>query len=141
VVDGVVRAILCAVVLAACGTQPLTSSSPPPDGDSPVPLVPLSVDTYFILAMPACGAPNPEGCVMELGFCADGSYAHKLGDAITIGAYGVDEQSIAVDTSAAFQFDFEDDYSDDAVGTMFGPWNPTTADTDADVRCDASSAS
>ena len=140
-VDGVVRAIFCAVVLAACGTQPL-ASSPPPDGDSVVPLVPLSVDTYFILAMPACDAPNPEGCVMELGFCADGNYAHKLGDVITIGSYGVDQQSIAVDTSAAFQFDFDDDYSDDAGGNMFGPWNPTTADTDVDVRCDhASSAS
>jgi hypothetical protein len=130
VVERVVRAIVCAIVLAACASQPTA------DDDSVVPLVPLVVDTYFILAMPACDAPNPEACVMELGFCADGSYAHKLGDVITTGAYGVDEQSIAVDTSAAFQFDFQNDSSDDAGGNMLGPWNPTTADTDADVRCD-----
>jgi hypothetical protein len=133
VVERVVRAICCAIVLAACAAQP--TSSPPPDGDTAVPLVPLFADTYFILAMPACDAPNPAGCVMELGFCADGSYAHKLGDVITTGTYGVDDQLIAVDASAAFQFDFEDDSSDDANGNMFGPWNRTTADTDADVRC------
>jgi hypothetical protein len=134
VVDGVVRAIFCAVLLAACDVQE-PSSSPPADGDSVEPLVPLFVDTYFILAMPACDAPNRADCVMELGFCADGSYAHKLGDVITTGTYGVDDQSIAVDTAAAFQFDFENDASDDAGGNMLGPWNPTTADTDADVRC------
>ncbi len=133
------RAIFCAVMLAACDVQQPTSA--PADDDSVAPLVPLSVDTYFILAMPACGAPNPEACVMELGFCADGTYAHKLGDVITTGVYGVDEQSIAVDTSAAFQFDFQDDSSDDAGGNMLGPWHTTTADTDADVRCEWWSAS
>jgi hypothetical protein len=130
-VDGVVRATLF-IALAACAAQP---TSPPADDDSAVAPVPLSVDTYFILAMPACGAPNPEACVMELGFCADGSYAHKLGDVITTGTYGVDELSIALDTTAAFQFDFQGDFSVDAGGNVLGPWNPTTADTDADVRC------
>jgi hypothetical protein len=128
VVERVVRAILL-VALTACAAQPAA------DDDAPLPLVPLSADTYFILAMPACDAPNPEACVMELGFCADGGYTHKLGDVITTGVYGVDEQSIAVDTSAAFQFDFQDDSSDDAGGNMLGPWNPTTAATDVDVRC------
>ncbi|HEY1549226.1 MAG TPA: hypothetical protein VGG28_15480 [Kofleriaceae bacterium] len=117
------------VALAACGVQ---QSSPPADDDS---LVPLSVDTYFILSTPDCDAPSPEDCVMELGFCTDGSYARKHGEAIMTSSYGVDDQSIAVDTSAAFQFDFQDDRSDDANGNMLGPWNPTTVDTDADVRC------
>lgn len=118
------------VALAACAGQPV-----PEDDVAQAPLVPLSADTYFILGVPSCGAPTPEGCVMELGFCADGSYTHKRGDVITSGAYGVDEQSIAVDEAAAFQFDFQNDVSDDAVGTMLGPWNPATADTDVDVRC------
>jgi hypothetical protein len=126
--ERIVKALF-ALALVACTRN---TSTPPPDAEVQL----LSNDVYFDQGTPPCGAPSPQDCTFELGFCTDASYRFLMGDVITAGTYQL-ENGNAVDETTGFTFDFtmQRIVVSDGIHEDTAPWQATTAVQDADVAC------
>jgi hypothetical protein len=94
-VERVVKTVLFTLALVAC-TRTTTATQP----DAAAPPEVLPADAYYVQDNTPCGAPEPQDCVFELGFCTDASYRLLMGDVITVGTYQL-EAGLAVDETRA----------------------------------------
>ena len=118
------RPIFALVLLAACTTsQPSAPAT-------------LQRDAYYVQGTAPCGAPEPQDCVFELGFCTDGSYGFLMGDVMNPGTYQL-ENGLAVDETSGFEFDFTTQImvGNDGIHVDNAPWVVATVDQASSVAC------
>jgi len=126
-----VRSIFALLLVAACDP-----AMPLPDA-GPAPGTTLPTAAYYMQGTTVnCGAPSPQDCVFELGFCRDGAWAMRVGDVIESGTYALDQGQAVMESYQDVPFTFDFTTQRIVTNNPNGePWQATTAVQDADVVC------